>query len=166
MLFDSKVDLEKMIIFFNKIKNACKMEKPLDLLLSFIDNVKMFINPKKIMIVPIDPYLQHVVTSKKLNTKEKFVYLNRLEFMDQHLGYTKNLVSIAKSPEEKCDNLLIESIATREIQEIIVNQNTVSLVIWHNKEDTSQPFFILQYEMGVTAAKSKLANDKSSMGGK
>jgi len=76
------------------------------------------------------------------------------------------LVSIAKSPEEKCDNLLIESIATREIQEIIVNQNTVSIVIWHNKEDTSQPFFILQYEMGVTAAKSKIANDKSSMGGK
>ena len=78
-----------------------------------------------------------------MNTKEKFVYLNKLEFMDQHLGYTKNLVSIAKTPEEKCDALLVESISTRDIQEIIIQNNTVSVVIWHNKEDTQQPFFIL-----------------------
>jgi len=57
MLFETKVDIEKMIVFFNKIKNTCRLEKAFDLLLSFIDNVKMYINPSKIMIVPIDPYL-------------------------------------------------------------------------------------------------------------
>ena len=70
MVFE-KVDIEKISKYLHQSKNACKIDKALDLLFSFLEITKQFLNCSKIMIVPIDPFLQSILISKELNSKEK-----------------------------------------------------------------------------------------------
>ena len=63
-MVNDKIDNEKIQNFLQKIKNTCKLDKPFDLVLTLIDNMKMFIGCQKVMVVPIDPYFVQILTSK------------------------------------------------------------------------------------------------------
>ena len=41
-MITDKIDIEKIHNFVQKIRTTCKLDKPFDLVLTLIDNVKMF----------------------------------------------------------------------------------------------------------------------------
>ena len=149
-----KIDTEKVQNFCSKIKNTCKLEKPFDLILTLIDNIKQFIGTQKVMIVPIDPYLVRILTSKSLNSKERLSLIHHIEFIDSGSGLNKKLTCIAKSEEEKANTLIIDSISTYSEKEIFIEGPTVAIVIWHNKSDAN-PFMVIQCELGGSTSENQ-----------
>ena len=81
----------------------CRQDKALDLLLQLNEQVKSFLGCKKSMIVPIDSYLQHVVTSKEINSAEFLQYARDIQFNDESTGRMRTLTAVTKTAEDVQD---------------------------------------------------------------
>lgn len=78
-----KMDNEELTKLIYSTGQICRQDKALDLLISLNEQIKIFFGCKKSMIVPIDSYLQHVVTSKEINSPEFLQYARDMQFKDE-----------------------------------------------------------------------------------
>lgn len=100
-----------------------------------LEIIKSFSKCEKVMIVPIDSYMQQVLTSKKLNTLEKLQYTREFDFMDDFTGATRKLYGVAKTSNDMCPDLILKSIVNLDHQpEINFEKSKVAITIHHDKE--------------------------------
>jgi hypothetical protein len=77
-----------------------KSDKALDFTLSLIDNLKIFFDCKRIIIVPIEKQLFQMTTGQQLGnfvtSDIKSIFMHSLEFVDKSDSDPKNLIAISR----------------------------------------------------------------------
>lgn len=109
-----KIDSEFVAKFLFQVKQACRQEKCLSLVLSLFDIVKTFLSASKCMIVPIDTFMQQVVTRKDLNSLELLQFTREFEYRDEASGLTRKMVGVAKTAGDMCPELILPSLTDFE----------------------------------------------------
>ena len=134
---NNAVDFTKLNKFNYMVQMICKKgDKALDFTLSLIDNLKIFFDCKRIIIVPIEKQLFQMTTGQQLGnfvtSDIKSIFMHSLEFVDKADSDQKNLIAISRDfkHDERLD-MVVESLI--ETQRIIFTDNKIGILIKNKK---------------------------------
>lgn len=114
------------------------------------------------MIVPIDSYLQHACTSRRMNSLELLQYARDIQFKDEQTGKVRTLVAVTKKSEDVQDLWIKTWRTLDDMPEIMHEKERAVILIWHDR--TKDPLFMIQveYEPPRQERKSSIERKASS----
>lgn len=103
-----KVKVQNLEKILHQFKLASRIEKPMDLVLHLIDQVKLLFGCTKVTFMPVDFYTASLVTTNL--SREKRNYLRVVTMKDESDNSQQSITAVSRTQEELCDKVLFKSL--------------------------------------------------------